>query len=162
MMQLNAKKIQKMLQNDGTSQPIGYWWQTLTKAEEKLAAPHKEWLAVVQVVMLLQVYLRTGLFIISSDHVAIQWLLNLADISNKLARWRLQLCVFDFEVIHRACMKHQTPIALPALNTEGTDKIILGEELPVLTIDEIKKKADVEIKYFDGDQSCKEQNLEPF
>ena len=81
--------------------PIGYWSRSLTKAEKNYSATERECLAIVWSVLLLRPYLEGAPFVIRTDHDSLRWLLNIADVSGRLARWRLRLSEFDFEVVHR-------------------------------------------------------------
>lgn len=52
----------------------------------------------------------------------------------KPVRWRLHLSEFEFDIIHRAGIKHQAVDALSQLKTKGVDTMPLQNEVPVLTI----------------------------
>lgn len=75
-----------------------------------------------------------------------------SDDSGKLARWRLRLLSFDFEVVHRDGIDHQVPEALSSLKTEPTDKNNLDETLPEPMINDTEEKGDVKTEDSDGDQ----------
>jgi hypothetical protein len=46
----------------------------------------------------LRPYLEGQKFIIRTDHHYLRWVLNLSDAQGLLARWRLRLFEFDYEV----------------------------------------------------------------
>lgn len=56
------------------------------------------------------------------------------DATGKLARWRLRLPEFDFEVFHWAYLKHQAAHALFRRPTTRMDKSPLEDNIHVLTI----------------------------
>jgi RNase H-like domain found in reverse transcriptase len=46
----------------------------------------------------LHLYLEGQKFIIRTDHHSLRWVLNSSDAQGRLARWRLRLLEFDYEV----------------------------------------------------------------
>ena len=110
--------------------PIGYWSRSLTKAEKNYSATERECLAIVWSVLLLRPYLEGAPFVIRTDHDSLRWLLNIADVSGRLARWRLRLSEFDFEVVHRPGVKHQAADALSRMQTNGEDASRMDDEIP--------------------------------
>lgn len=72
------------------------------------------------------------------DHNALLWILNIADATRKLARWRLKFLEYDFEILQRAGLKHQAATALSGLRPAGVDKNELENENPVLVVTGIK------------------------
>ena len=123
-------------QEDQTVKPIGYWSRSLTDAERRYDTTQRECLAVVWAILLLRPYLEGTRFTIRTDHSALKWLLNLADSSGRLARWRLRLTEFEFDIVHRAGIKHQAADALSRLETTSTDETELRDEIPTLTEDD--------------------------
>jgi hypothetical protein len=55
-------------------------------------------LAIVWAIVQLRPYLEGKRFVVRTDHHSIRWVLNLSDAQGRLARWRLRLLEFDFEV----------------------------------------------------------------
>jgi RNase H-like domain found in reverse transcriptase len=55
-------------------------------------------LAIVWAVLQLRPYLEGKHFVFRTDHNSLRWVLNLAYAQGRLARWRLRLLEFDFEV----------------------------------------------------------------
>ena len=78
-------------QENKTWHPIGYFSRSLTDAERNYSASERECLAVVWCVFMLRPYLLGTQFTVRTDHHAPRWLLNLTDVSGRLARWRLRL-----------------------------------------------------------------------
>lgn len=64
---------------------------------------------VVWAVLRLRPYLEGVSFTFRTDHEALRWILNMADLTGKLARWRLSLSELEFDVFHRFGIKHQAP-----------------------------------------------------
>jgi hypothetical protein len=85
-------------QPDGARHPIGYWSRGLTSAERNYSTTEKECLAIVWAILHLRPYLEGKKFLIRTDHHSLRWVLNLSDAQGRLARWRLRLSEFDFEV----------------------------------------------------------------
>lgn len=55
----------------------------------------------------------------------------MSDATGKLVRWRLRLSELEFDVLHRARIKHHAADALFRLSTTGTDETKLDDELLV-------------------------------
>lgn len=83
----------------------------------------------------LTVFLECHRFTISTNHDALKWMLIIPKFTCKLARWSLQLSEIDFEVVHRAGMKHQAACSLSRLATNGEDKSSHKNDIPLLAID---------------------------
>lgn len=148
-------------QKDGTPRPIGNRSGMLTNTEQKLATIHKKILSIVRAVLLLWNYLRPSCFIILTTHEALKWLLTSADALGKLAKRLLRLLKFDIKAAHRACIKHLVPAALSRLKAGGIGKNRLEKEVPVLKINATKEQGDVQTKYFEKDQSYREETGNP-
>jgi RNase H-like domain found in reverse transcriptase/Reverse transcriptase (RNA-dependent DNA polymerase) len=85
-------------QLDGSKHPVCYWSRVLSSAEKNYSTTEKECLAILWAILQLRPYLDGKRFVIRTDHNSLRWVLNLADAQGRLARWRLQLLEFDFEV----------------------------------------------------------------
>lgn len=75
---------------------------TVADKERELTTTHKECLAVVWAVTLLRLYLERTRFTVRRDQEALGWILTMANATGKLARWRLRLFKFEFNIKHRA------------------------------------------------------------
>ena len=106
-------------QPDGSKHPIGYWSRGLTSAEKNYSTTEQECLAIVWAVLQLRPYLEGKRFVIRTDHHALRWVLSLADAQGRLARWRLRLLEFDFEVQYSPGKAHYAADTLSRL--EPTD-----------------------------------------
>ena len=121
-------------QEDRTWHPIGYFSRSLTDAERNYSASERECLAVVWGVLMLRPYLLGTQFTVRTDHHALRWLLNLTDVSGRLARWRLRLAEYDFEVEYRPGVKHQLADGMSRLRT-GDDPEEIEDEIPTFAVE---------------------------
>lgn len=76
----------------------------------------------------------------TTGHEALKWLLTTADDTGRLARWRLRILKFHFEVVHRAGITYQASDKLSGLRTECSDKTSNDDRLPLLMIKETKEQ----------------------
>jgi RNase H-like domain found in reverse transcriptase len=83
---------------DGLRYPNGYWSRLWNPVERNYSTTEKECLAIVGDILTLRPHLDGERFLIRTDHHSLRWVLNLADAQGRLARWRLSLLEFDFEV----------------------------------------------------------------
>lgn len=123
-------------QPDETTKPIRWWSRFLTDAESKYDTTQWECLAIVWSELLLQTYLEGARFTIRTDQELLECcILNFTDITSRLARWRLRLSRFEFDVVLRAGIKHQAADALSRLHTLNEDTVPLDNDSPFLAID---------------------------
>lgn len=86
----------------GHDRPIAYASKTLEHAEVNHSATERELLAVVFDVNHSRPYLYGQRFIIVTDHRPLSWLHNLKDPVSWLARWKIKLGEYDYQIIHKA------------------------------------------------------------
>lgn len=84
---------------------------------------------------MLEEYLQGTKFIIRTDHKALRWILSVTDSKGKLARSRLRLSVFDYEMVHRVFIKRQEPDALSSLDTSGEYKKTIEDDFPLIIVE---------------------------
>ena len=80
-------------------------------------------------VLQLRPYLEGKRFVIRTDHHALRWVLSLADAQGRLARWRLRLLEFDFEVQYSPGKAHYAADTLSRL--EPADPVLSRPSTPV-------------------------------
>lgn len=88
---------------------------------------------MVQAVLMLRPYPEGTRFKILTYHDGLCWILNLAEASRQLTRWRPRPSEFEFNFVPLAGIKYQAADALLWLPTNGVDKSDLNNALPVLT-----------------------------
>lgn len=107
-------------------QRTGYWSSTLANPKMKRAKTHKECLAVVSAILILHSCLYRSRFTIKTDLEEFKCLLTMTETTGNLAGWRPHVLQFDFNVVHRAGMKHQAADALSRLKTAGRNTENVG------------------------------------
>lgn len=108
-------------QEDKVIPSIDYWSRSLTEAEKNNTKKEKECLAILWAFSTLRPYLNGQRFTVLTNYESSRWVLSLADSNGRLQRWCLRLLDFDFEVVHRAGIKHQAADALSRMRTKGAD-----------------------------------------
>lgn len=71
---------------------------------------------------------------------ALRWILNLSDMTGKIAPWRLRFTKYESEIIHRAEMKHPNADSLSRLPTDGSDSTILEAYILVRAVFDLISK----------------------
>jgi RNase H-like domain found in reverse transcriptase len=100
---------------------VGYWSRGLTGAERNYSTTEKECLAIVWSILHLRPYLESRHFVVRTDHNSLRWVLNLADAQGRLARWRLRLLEFDFEVQYSPGASHHAADTVSRLRVCDSD-----------------------------------------
>ena len=94
---------------------IEYASRSLSSAEKKYATTEKECLAIIWAVHKFRHYLIGDHFLLETDHKPLGWL-NTAksskSLSQRLERWSLELCAFQFTIVHHPGSKKQPADAL--------------------------------------------------
>lgn len=127
-------------QNIGRTKPIGYCCRTLVDQEKDIDTTYRKCIPVVWAPLLLRSYLERCRFILKTDHHSLRWILNLAETTDKRAHWRLRLLEYEFDVIHRAGVKHQAADSPCRLPTAGGDTSELEEKIPVMAVTWMKRQ----------------------
>ena len=118
--------------DDGKRHPVEFWSRSLTPAERKYSASEREFLAVIWAVQILRPYLEGRHSTVFTDHNALRCLSDQADASLRLARWRLRLLEFDFEVWYSKGVENTVTDAISKLPTFGHTNIDPDLEIPCL------------------------------
>jgi Integrase zinc binding domain/RNase H-like domain found in reverse transcriptase len=72
----------------------------------------------VWAILHLRPYLEGQKFIIGTDHLSLRWVLNFSDAQGRLARWRLHLLEFDYEVQYHPGALHHCADMMSRLRSE--------------------------------------------
>lgn len=140
-------------QPESTKKPIGYWSRFLTDAKRIIDTTQPECFAYVWAVLWLHYYLESARFSIRTDYHSLKWILNKTDSTGRLARWRLQLSKFAFDVNHRAGVRHQAADALFCLQATGEVDTPLEDDLPLLGIDAKSDDTNILVINADSDET---------
>lgn len=114
-------------QPDGANKLLRYCSLSSNAAEPNFNTTHREFLAVVWAMFPILPYLKRLRFTIGIGRSAFTWMLNLADSTGRVARWRLCVFEFDFEVVHGAGIKDDA-----ADESDRSDKTLLEDNIPGL------------------------------
>ena len=61
---------------------------------------------VVWACLLLRLYIEIQRLTVVTDHEVLKWLLTYKESTGRLARWRLRLLEYDFDIRYRKGIKH--------------------------------------------------------
>lgn len=87
--------------DEGEENPIAFYSQKLNGCQRNYSVTEKECLAAVMAIKRFRAYVELMSFTVITDHASLKWLMNMKDLSGRLARWSLQLQTFSFEIEHR-------------------------------------------------------------
>jgi Integrase zinc binding domain/RNase H-like domain found in reverse transcriptase len=89
----------------------------------------------VWAVKTLRPYVERKPFKVRTDHCALRWLHgSAADGNSRIERWRLNLAIYDFEVLYRPGVKNQAADATSRLLTSAAHPPEPIDEIPVLVV----------------------------
>jgi RNase H-like domain found in reverse transcriptase/Integrase zinc binding domain len=127
---------------NGRLHPIGFWSRTLHMTESKYSTVEREALAVVWATRTLRPYLEGKLFTVRSDQASLSWLFSASSCeSRRLARFRLRLADFDFQVVYNAARKNWLADAMSRCQTLAPDvSQSIDDEIPCLVVRELPRR----------------------
>lgn len=79
---------------------------------------------------MLRHYLKRTLFMMYSDHHALKWLVNLKEGTGSLARRRLRLAEFDYEISYIKGIRNKNSDVLSKRPTLAGTQVELDDEIP--------------------------------
>ena len=87
----------------GQDLPIAYASRTMNSAELNYTTTEQELLAITFAIKQFRPYIYGQKFILVTDHRPLVWLLNLKDptVGSRLARWKIKLREFEYEVVFK-------------------------------------------------------------
>lgn len=86
----------------GKDRPISYASRVLNDAEKNYSTIEKELLAIVYAVKHFRPYLYGKKFVLVTDHKPLTWLHKAKDPTSRLARWKIKLAEYDYEIVYKA------------------------------------------------------------
>lgn len=133
------------------------WAKTLNDQEIELQTTHRGCLYFLWAVLSKPFYLEGDRLLIRTDDETFRCLLTTSDTSGKITRWILRLFEVKLGIVHRAGIKHQVADATSRLQTEGTHKTELDDDILVLAQRSNKKNTDGTKQGQEGCENYKER-----
>lgn len=85
-------------------------------------------------ILLIQPYLPGTRFTIRADEEGLQWIINTTYDTLLVARWRLRILVFGYEVVKHYGVKNQMDVPISRLEKSGTDTKPIDNDDPMFII----------------------------
>lgn len=85
-------------------------------------------------ITLLRFCFEETLFLVSTDHMALRWILIRAEATGKLARWWLRFLESELDILYFAGKKHRAADALLPLKMKGENNGALDINISVFTV----------------------------
>lgn len=114
--------------------PIAFYSRTLNSAERNYSTIEKELWAIVETIKHFRPYLYGKKFIIETDHRPLTWLFSLKDPNSRLAKWRLRLEEYDYEIRYKKGKENLVADALSRLEIHTKETIDETDDLDLLSI----------------------------
>lgn len=121
-----------------TKTPSAYWFNLLTSADLVYHTLQREFFAIFWVILLLRSYFQGTHFTTCTGHDSFKWMLDLSDVSGRLASWCSQVSDFDFDVVHQTGEKRQVAGELLKALTDGQASD-LDKDVPLRNVDNTRK-----------------------
>lgn len=114
----------------GKDLPIAYASRTLCSAETKYSVIERELLAIVWAVKHFRPYLYGRKFVLVCDHRPLTWVFSIKDPGSRLARWRLKLEEYDYEIKYKPGKINKNADALSRIKINHSQQIVaLNKEI---------------------------------
>ena len=107
----------------GQDLPIAYASRTLQGAEINYSTIEKELLAIVFCVHHFRPYLYGHKFILVTDRRPLVWLHSIKDPVSRLARWRIKLSEYNYEIVYKPGRVNSNADALSRNPHDGSDSL---------------------------------------
>ena len=98
--------------HEGKEKVIAYYSRSLNSAEKQYCVTRIELLAIIRAIKQFHCYLYGQRFTVRTDHAALTWLLKFRNPEGQIVHWIQRLQEYDFEITHRAGLKHNNADAL--------------------------------------------------
>ena len=118
----------------GKEKVVTYASRSLNKPQRKYCATRKEMLELVWAIKHFKFYLYGHPFIVRTDHAALKWPRSFKEPEGQVAQWIGKLQEYDFDVIHRAGLKHSNTDALSRKQCHWCD-LTFDEPLEIFATD---------------------------
>lgn len=92
--------------------------RTLKVAEQNYNTMHRGYRAIVWAILLQNPHMEGQRLTTHADHDAFKWVINVADSTGRLARWRLRLFEFNFDLVHKLAITNKEAYASSKLEKE--------------------------------------------
>lgn len=115
---------------DWRNQPRKYWMFATVPSNRNIQS--KKAFAVIWTVLFLHPAFRRRWFTVRTDHTDLTLLLTMWDATGKLVRWRIWLSEFDFQVVHRYGIQHQSANAPSRRRGKETVKAVLDAKTTIV------------------------------
>ena len=109
---LGVGSVLYQLGENGQEKVIAYMSKKLNSAQRNYTITELECLAAVLSVKTYRAYIEMLPFKIITDHSSLKWLMNVKDLTGRLARWSFKLQAFNFTIEHRKGRENVVPDAL--------------------------------------------------
>lgn len=104
------------------NKPIAFHSRTLNTAERNYSTIEKELLAIIDSCKHFRPYLFGQKFTIETDHKPLVWLFSLKEANQRLARWKLRLEEYEFEIIHKKSKENKVADALSRIEINALER----------------------------------------
>ena len=122
------------LQDDDSWRPIGLRSKSLNRAERNYCVTERECYAIVCSMQQLRPYLEGVYFTVRTDHDLLRWILNLINSISRLARWRMLLSEFGYEVEYIPGPVNSVLDAMSRRLTPVEEQTLLDTDVPVFDV----------------------------